>query len=331
MRVDEEAVRSVSEDIYTKETMDNKQRYLENKNNNDFTWLLDSGSTSHMTSDTQIFDRLENDEREIYLADKEGKKLTSNGIGEVVLEQSNIKNRIRLKNVLSVPILNTNLLSVAKMTDYGYKVTYDKHGAIVYKEGGEVDLMAVRERNSYYVNSIVKRAERINTANENDIWHKRLGHASKGIIEEMKNEGLVDGMRESNQINVQCESCVEGKTCRKTHSRLVERKTSRILELWHMDLIGPIKPSTKGGKEYMFTIIDDYSRVIFVQLLGAKSEAPEELKKLITLKENQSGMKLKAIRSDNGGEFIGKDLKDWLEKGVLDTSSVQRGRRNAME
>ena len=81
-----------------------------------------------------------------------------------------------------------------------------------------------------------------------------------------------------------------------------------------MDLIGPIRPASRGQKWYIFTIIDDYSRVIFVQLLKGKSETAEELKKLIILKENQSGLKLKAIQSDNGGEFMGRNLKEWLEK-----------------
>lgn len=38
------------------------------------------------------------------------------------------------------------------------------------------------------------------------------------------------------------------------------------------------------------------------------------MKKLIILKENQTGLRLKAIRSDNGGEFMGNNLKDWLSK-----------------
>lgn len=79
-------------------------------------------------------------------------------------------------------------------------------------------------------------------------------------------------------------------------------------------LIGPIKPSSRGGKRYVFTIIDDYSRVIFIELLKEKGEAAEKLKDLIILKENQSEFKLKAIRSDNGGEFLGTDLEEWFKK-----------------
>lgn len=62
------------------------------------------------------------------------------------------------------------------------------------------------------------------------------------------------------------------KMCRKTHPRLITRKTNKIMELWHMDLIGPIHPLSRGGKKYIFTIIDNYSRVIFVELLEKKEK-----------------------------------------------------------
>jgi len=126
----------------------------------------------------------------------------------------------------------------------------------------------------------------------------------------MKKKNLVIEINEDNKEKKQCEPCIAGKICRKTHPRLMDIRTSRIMELSHMDLIGPIKSSSRGDKKYIFIIVDDYSRVIFLELLKEKEEAAEKLKELIILKENQSKLKLKAIRSDNGGEFIGRDLEE---------------------
>ena len=70
-------------------------------------------------SNVDIYEKLESDNREITLTDKSGKKIASNGIGEIVVEQKNIESRIRLSNVLHVPDLNSNLLSVVKITDHG--------------------------------------------------------------------------------------------------------------------------------------------------------------------------------------------------------------------
>lgn len=271
-----------------------------------------------MTCNAEIFDMIDHGKREITLADKEGRKLISDGIGEVVMKQQEIQNRVRFKKVLCVPDLNTNLSSVPKFTDYAYKVEFDKKGALICKNREEIQMTAVRVRNAYYVKSKIMSDEQATTTKEDDIWHRRLGHANRRIVEEMKNEDLVIGMKESDK-NVQCESCIEGKACRKVHRRIGDRRANKLMELWHMDLIGPIKPSTRGGKKYIFRIIDDfhriddYSRVIFVSLLQEKSEASNVLKKLNILKENETGMKLKGIRSDNGGEFIEKNLRDWFE------------------
>ncbi|KAG5312867.1 POLX protein, partial [Pseudoatta argentina] len=257
------------------------------------------------------------DTRDVTLADKEGKKLTSNGKGEIVIKQNLNNDRIRLKNVLCVPDININLLSVAKITDHGNKVEFNKYGAIVYRNKDEIKMTAVRKENAYYVKSSVIKNEQAARTSEIDIWHKRFGHTNKKINEEMKKEDLVIGLKETDKMISQCESCVEGKMCRKAHPRLTHRKTKKIMELWHIDLVGPINPSSYGGKRYIFTIIDDYSRVIFIDFLKEKKEASEKLKKLILLKENQTGMKLKGIRSDNGGEFVGKDLEEWFsQKGI---------------
>lgn len=47
----------------------------------------------------------------------------------------------------------------------------------------------------------------------------------------MKKENLVIGMKEDGKEKRQCEPCVEGKMCRRTHPRLTGKKTSRIMEL----------------------------------------------------------------------------------------------------
>lgn len=129
----------------------------------------------------------------------------------------------------------------------------------------------------------------------------------------MKEKNLVQRMDRINERYKQCEACIEGKVCQKTHHSLNRRKAEKIIDSWHMDLIGPVRPATKGGKDYILTVIDDYSRFVFVALLCEKSEAKEELKILIKQKENETCMKLKAIRSDNGGEFANNVLREWLE------------------
>lgn len=184
-----------------------------------------------MASREIMFENIVDDKRDISLADKNGKKLISNGQGEIVMTQHLNDDRIWLKNVLCVPDINMNLLSVAKITDYGYNV---KFGAIVYRNEDDIKMTAIREKNAYvkyYVKSKITENERAATVEDIDIWHKRFGHTNKKLIEKMKRKDLVIGIN-GNKERRQCEPCVEGKMCRKAYPRLISRKTSKIMELW---------------------------------------------------------------------------------------------------
>lgn len=162
--------------------------------------------------------------------------------------------------MLYVPNFNANLLSVAKITENGYDVKFDKYGAVVYNNREEIIMRAERDGNAYYVNSSMLNNETAATSQDIDIWHRRLGHANMKIIKEMKKEDLISGINESTKKGKICESCIEGKMCRKNHPRLDYRRTNEIMKLWQMDLIGPIKPKLRGEKNYIlltFVLVAD--------------------------------------------------------------------------
>jgi hypothetical protein len=61
-------------------------------------------------------------------------------------------------------------------------------------------------------------------------------------------------------------------------------------------------------------IIDDYSRLTWVAFLKEKFEAFEKFKVFKALTENQTGKRLKAIKSDRGGEFSSWNFKEFCDK-----------------
>jgi len=77
----------------------------------------------------------------------------------------------------------------------------------------------------------------------------------------------------------------------------------RGVRLVHTDLCGQITPPTPGGKSYFMLIVDDHTRYMWVELLGVKSEALACFKKFRAATELESGRRLKALRTDRGGEF----------------------------
>ena len=67
----------------------------------------------------------------------------------------------------------------------------------------------------------------------------------------------------------------------------------------------------------MFVLVDDFSRKSWVMLLKDKGEAAGRLKEWKAVVENERGLKLVSLRTDNGGEFTSAALRTWLkEKGV---------------
>ena len=77
-----------------------------------------------------------------------------------------------------------------------------------------------------------------------------------------------------------------------------DSKSSRVLDLIHIDICGLMQTVTPSGNRYILTFID-YSRNTFVYLLKDKSEVFENPKIFVEIVYNKLGCFPKAIRSDN--------------------------------
>ena len=72
-------------------------------------------------------------------------------------------------------------------------------------------------------------------------------------------------------------------------------------------------------------LVDDYTRMTWVYLLKKKSEAFECFKHFKKQVEKQSGMKIKYLRSDNGGEFTSSEFDMYCaNKGIQRQLSTAR-------
>ena len=58
---------------------------------------------------------------------------------------------------------------------------------------------------------------------------------------------------------------------------MVSVQTSRPLELLHIDLMGPARVQSLGGKKYILVVVDDFIRYTWFVLLKDKAEAPEKM------------------------------------------------------
>jgi hypothetical protein len=95
------------------------------------------------------------------------------------------------------------------------------------------------------------------------------------------------------------------------------RQATEPLELVHGDIYGPIKPVTPSGNCYFLLLVDDFSRYMWVVLLPTKDEAPAAIKRVQAAAERKTGKKIRALRTDRGGEFTVNHLNEYFaELGV---------------
>ncbi|GJS54466.1 retrovirus-related pol polyprotein from transposon TNT 1-94 [Tanacetum coccineum] len=74
-----------------------------------------------------------------------------------------------------------------------------------------------------------------------------------------------------------------------------------------------VLPNVNSNASYFITFTDDYSRYGYVYLLKHKHEVFETFKLFKYEVENQHGKTLKALRSDQGDEYISQEFKDYLK------------------
>ncbi|MCO5591201.1 hypothetical protein L7F22_045182 [Adiantum nelumboides] len=91
---------------------------------------------------------------------------------------------------------------------------------------------------------------------------------------------------------------------------------SDSLDLVHSDVC-EMPQLSLGGKRYFVSFIDDATRKVWVYPLRAKSDVLDTFKKFLAFVENQTGKKLRSLRSDNEGEYVSKAFIDFCAtKGI---------------
>jgi hypothetical protein len=85
-----------------------------------------------------------------------------------------------------------------------------------------------------------------------------------------------------------------------------------------MDVMGKMQVKSKGGAQYCATMLDDSSDFSLVATLESKADVPDFVKSGIQWFETQTGRKVKAVRTDRGGEYVNEALTDFYRSKGID-------------
>jgi hypothetical protein len=107
-----------------------------------------------------------------------------------------------------------------------------------------------------------------------------------------------------------------------SHPPLTDVMTEHPCKLLHMDLVGPARVRSVGGKWYVLVAVDDYSRYAWVFFLEEKGETFGFVRDLVLrLKNKRHGDAVRAICSDNGRNLKTLASEPFAMTWVLNTNS----------
>ncbi|WVZ51534.1 hypothetical protein U9M48_002671 [Paspalum notatum var. saurae] len=253
-------------------------------------WIMDSGCSRHMTGHRKWFSSLNPVSTKEYITfgdNGQGKVL---GVGSVSLSA-----KLSLREVVFVQNLGFNLVSVSQLLDEGFEVHFKK---------GACRVLDVR-RPLVDLTSVSGPAHCLVASLSADIWkwHRRLGHLSFDLLVRLSLMGLIRGLPKHTEKDLVCHPCRHGKMVAASHTPVSQVMTSYPGELLHMDIVGPAWVASVSGKWYVLVVVDDFSRFSWVFFMEFKDEAFGFVWDLVLRLRNESHKAMRAIRSDNGGEF----------------------------
>lgn len=294
------------------------------KSNQD-TWLIDSGCTDHMTNDFDALHNVSYMDGQCTLANKQ--KVPVCAKGDISLRNDD-GTQCTLKDVLYVPDLHVNLISLSKAHKAGIHYSRTQKG--MQLKSPKMTLNSTLKDDLFVVNcAIVKKSSKpfkppdpptlsdfirppdppaINKAassspdaaaavclNAATLWHRRFGHKGFSTLADMASKNAVTGLPEARFFRQElksvsvCEPCAEGKMKRNSFPS-APSKASKPLQMLHVDIATGLPPSASGACNYVI-IVDDFTGFVVCGIIAAKSDAPDFVFDTIAAMKNKYAVK----------------------------------------
>lgn len=242
-------------------------------------WYVDSGASAHMTAIKHWINNAD------YSPSLSSITVANNTVVPVLCSgnvqiTTDCNFEITVKDVLCVPSLTTNLLSVSELIKNGNSVNFESSHCYIRNKNNVLVATAVSTNGVYKLQT--KEADCLlatQTVASAEMWHRRLAHINSSDLNKMKN-GTVNGLTfdgTSDMTKDKCVTCCEGKQTRLPFSHATERSTE-TLQIIHSDVCGAMETKSIGGARYFLLFVDDYSRMTFIYFLKNKDEVFSKFK-----------------------------------------------------
>jgi len=168
--------------------------------------------------------------------------------------------------------LKANLLSISQFCDNDLVVQFSKKECNIFDSSCKWLMGGDKIADNCYglpgLNSDPQIICNKATLDVSELWHQRLGHLNFIDMLMITSKDIVKDLPKMEKDGkAVCGSCQLGKQTREAHKKTSGILTSKNLELLHMDLMGPTRTASLGGRKYIFVVVDDFSRCTWAILL----------------------------------------------------------------
>ena len=307
-------------------------------------WTLDSGASRHMTPNAGVFTTKRPFRKSVKVAS--GEVVYTEGIGNIRFDLDG--QTVRMTDVLHVPGLDANLLSISALNRKGFDVLFRQSGVEI-REGGTLVATGIMRGRMYYLQTslvalLSKDAETprglsdtpttsVDTTDRQvarvepqgaslgkstadfslyELWHARMGHINPRRLSTLsKHVKGLDVLTPPSLENLNCTVCNYSNMTR-TVNRETPRRATRKLGRVHTDIWGPYRVASLGGHKHFVSLIDDLTRKSWLICLKTRGELHAKLKEWESVVSLETGEKVTTYRCDNAKEYqkVEKNVHD---------------------
>jgi transposase InsO family protein len=148
-----------------------------------------------------------------------------------------------------------------------------------------------------------------NTSDLCGLWHRRMAHLHHGALRILR-EIVYEVLEFSTEHQEVCKGCALGKYTKTTFPSSYSRAAG-ILDLIHTDVCGRMSSASLTGFLYYVSFIDEFSQKSWICFMKTKGHVFQRFQEFKDLVENQTGRKIRVLRSDNGGEYTSNEFSEF--------------------
>ena len=273
-------------------------------------WIINSGASRHMTPNESIFTSKQSVQTTVTVAN--GEKLHAQGIGDVKV---NINSQlIQMKDVLYVPDLDTNLLSISALNQNRFSVLFTGSEVEIRQKGILIASRVLKGRmyllQSSQVAFFTKEVSDSLEIPTNKmlalyrLWHSWIGHVNPKQLAFLLD--YVTGIDRVSLLILQdlnCTTCLNYSNMTRIVNQDTPKCANQQLERVHTDIWGPYRVPSIGGHVYFVSLIDDLTRKSWFIPMKSWKKIYHHISKWQTAISLQTGEKVAIYRCDNTKKY----------------------------